>query len=99
VADSQVVGHCTGDSGTGEIVGLAVVPAHQGSGIGRELLDLVVHALRAEGAHRVWVAAPSDPALRAHGFYRAVGWVPTGERTQDGSEVLEPRTDGASGDN
>jgi GNAT superfamily N-acetyltransferase len=89
VADSQVVGHCAGDATTGEIVGLSVIPTHQGRGIGKRLLAQVVSAMRAEGANRIWVAAPSDPAVRAYGFYRAVGWRPTGGRTPDGSEILE----------
>jgi GNAT superfamily N-acetyltransferase len=89
VLESRTVGHCTGDSMTDEIVGLAVVAAYQGQGIGTRLLSLVVDALRSEGAKRIWLAAPSDPELRAHGFYRAVGWLPTGERTSDGSEILE----------
>jgi GNAT superfamily N-acetyltransferase len=90
--DCDVVGHCIGDSATGEIVGLQVLPAYQGQGIGRKLLSLVVDALRTAGARRIWLMAPSDPTSRAHGFYRVTGWVPTGERTDDGSEILELRT-------
>jgi ribosomal protein S18 acetylase RimI-like enzyme len=91
VVDLRRVGHCTGNLARGEIVGLAVESAHQGAGIGRKLLLLVVDAFRAAGLDRIWVAAPSDPKTRAYGFYRAVGWVPTGERTPDGSEILELR--------
>jgi ribosomal protein S18 acetylase RimI-like enzyme len=90
VLDSRTVGHCTGDSTTGEIVGLAVAPAHQGLGIGRKLLSLVVDALRAANVSRIWLAVPSD--ARAYGFYQTIGWVPTGERTSDGSEILELRS-------
>ena len=67
------MGHCTGDLTTGEIVGLAVAPAHQGLGIGRKLLSLVVDALRGTDVSRVWLAAPSDPTLRAYGFYAGAG--------------------------
>src|SRR5919109_4270534 len=91
LVDSCVVGHCTGDSISGEIIGLSVVDAYRRQGIGRRLLSLVVEAVRAAGVPRVWVAAPSDPTLPAYGFYRAVGWVPTGEHTRDGCEILEPR--------
>ena len=89
VHDSRVVGHCAGNLTAGEIIGLSVHPDYQGQGIGRQLLSLVVDSLRASGVKRVWLAAPSDPTLRAYGFYRAVGWVPTGARTEDGSEILE----------
>ena len=86
---SRVVGHCIGNVATGEIVGLSVHADYQGHGIGRRLLSLVVDWLRASGAKRIWLAAPSDPTLRAYGFYRAIGWVPTGARTEDGAEILE----------
>jgi hypothetical protein len=33
--------------------------------------------------------ASADPTVRAHGFYRALGWRPTGERTANGDEILE----------
>jgi ribosomal protein S18 acetylase RimI-like enzyme len=89
IIESQVVGHCTGNSATGEIVGLAVLAAHQGHGIGRKLLSLVVEKIQAAHTKRIWLAAPSDPTLRAYGFYRAVGWTPTGQRTADGSDILE----------
>ena len=89
IVDARCVGHCTGDSVTGEIVSLSVAPAYQGVGIGGKLLSLVVNAVRVAGANRIWVAAPSDPMVRAYGFYRADGWKPTGERTPDGSDILE----------
>ena len=92
VLDGQVVGHCTGDSATGEIVGLSVLPPFRKRDIGKRLLALLVDALRTSGAKKVWLAAPADPAAGAHGFYRAVGWLPTGEKSSDGSEILEPPT-------
>jgi ribosomal protein S18 acetylase RimI-like enzyme len=93
VLESMKVGHCIGDSMTGEIVGLAVAPAHQGLGIGRKLLSMVVDDLRASGVERIWAEAPSDPTSSAYGFYRAMGWVPTGERPSENSEILEVRAD------
>ena len=90
VTDSRMVGHCTGDPMSGEIIGLSVINDYRRQGIGRRFLALVVEALRAAGARRIWVEAPADPTLPAYGFYRAVGWVPTGEPTREGSEILEP---------
>ena len=92
VLDSRTVGHCTGDSTTGEIVGLAVDSAYHGQGIGRKLLSLMVDVLRAADVSRIWLAVPSDPTLRAYAFYRNIGWVPTGERTSDGLDILELRS-------
>jgi ribosomal protein S18 acetylase RimI-like enzyme len=94
-AGPQVVGHCVGDLRTGEIRLLGVVAEYQGLGIGKKLLALTTASLRAAGAKRIWLAATSDPVARAHGFYRALGWRPTGERTQNGEEILELPTNGS----
>jgi ribosomal protein S18 acetylase RimI-like enzyme len=89
VDESLVVGHCWGDIATGEIVSLGVRKNYECQGIGRKLLSLVVARLRAEGAQRIWLVAPATPILRAFGFYRALGWRPTGEQREGDSEVLE----------
>lgn len=89
VDGSQVVGHGAGDARTGEVLVLDVHHNYQGRGIGRQLLSLIVSWLRAEGVQRIWLAAPSDRQLRAFGFYRALGWRPTGVHVNSGNEVLE----------
>jgi ribosomal protein S18 acetylase RimI-like enzyme len=87
--ESSVVGHCAGDLATGEVLSLGVRKNYEDRGIGRKLLSLVVGRLRAEGAERIWLVAPADPAQRAFGFYRTLGWRPTGEPREGDSEVLE----------
>ena len=84
----EVVGFCSGDTGTGEVLVLAVLPGYEGKGVGRRLLAEVVRELRAQGHGRVWLAASADPAHRSHGFYRAQGWKPTGEVDAAGDEIL-----------
>ena len=44
---------------------------------------------RGVGYGRVWLAAAADPTVRAHGFYRSLGWRPTGELPPSGDEILE----------
>jgi ribosomal protein S18 acetylase RimI-like enzyme len=88
-SEGQVVGFCSGAVATGEVLVLAVLPDYEGRGAGKRLLDRVVRRLRDAGAQRLWLAAAADPAVRAHGFYRAPGWRPTGERTGNGDEILE----------
>jgi ribosomal protein S18 acetylase RimI-like enzyme len=87
-AAGEVVGFCTGDAGTGEILSLAVLPDYEGRKIGIRLLDLVIEDMRAKGASRIWLSASPDPRIRAHGFYRANGWLPTGEVQENGDQVL-----------
>jgi len=85
----RVVGFCSGAVETGEILVLAVLPDYEGRRIGTRLLDYVVARLRKAGSPRLWLAAAADPTVRAYGFYRALGWQATGERTANGDEILE----------
>lgn len=88
LVDNAVVGFCCADLNTGEVLVLALLPEFEGQGIGRQLLNHVVAELKEQGTQRIWLAADSDPAIRAYGFYRKLGWVPTGERLANGDEVL-----------
>ncbi len=96
VDDSGVVGHCTADLATGEIVGLSVDYSYRRQGIARKLLSLIVDLMGAAGVRRVWLTVSGDPALPALKFYRAVGWRQAGEDSETGDLILEPpmSTDG-----
>ena len=85
----RIVGYCFADRDTGEIVVLVVSPDHEGRGMGRALLVRVVDHLRALGFNRLFLETSADPVSRAHGFYRHMGWRPTGEQVGRGDEVLE----------
>jgi len=89
--DGRVVGFCSGNVGSGEVLVLAVLPDYEGRGIGKQLLSQVVSRLIAAGMERVWLAAAADPTVRAYGFYRALGWRPTGATIWNGDEILELR--------
>ena len=82
-----VAGFSGADAARGEVVVVAVLPGYEGRGVGKRLLALAVGWLRSRGCGRVWLAANPDPAGRAHGFYRRLGWRPTGEM-QHGDEIL-----------
>jgi ribosomal protein S18 acetylase RimI-like enzyme len=86
---SRKVGHCLGNSATGEIVLLSVDHAYRRQGIGRKLLSLVVGKLTNDGAQRIWLAGPRESSSPAYLFYRALGWRATGERQPCGDEILE----------
>lgn len=66
--------------GIGSIYGLAVDPALQGGGIGREVLTQSCRELRAQGAERVTLEVAVDNE-RALGLYLSVGFV--AEATDD----------------
>lgn len=89
VEDHVIVGYCFGDLASGEIVVLALLPNAEGRGVGRQLLALMVGRLGTAGHARLFLGCSSDPTTRSHGFYRRLGWVPTGTVDHLGDEVLE----------
>ena len=89
IHESSLVGFCNGDSSNGEILVLAVLPEYEGRGVGKHLLALAVEWLRSIGFEKPWLAASPDASIRAHGFYRALGWRPSGAILQNGDQILE----------
>lgn len=89
VSETEVVGFCMGDTSTNEVLALAILPAFEGQGLGKQLLGKVVSELLTNGLGPVWLAADSNPAVRANGFYRYLGWQPTGRTLENGDEILE----------
>jgi ribosomal protein S18 acetylase RimI-like enzyme len=91
VAESrdEVVGFCSGDAKTGEVLVLALLPAYEGYGLGKNMLVLVADKLLSFGIDKLWLAASPNPEIRAHGFYRHLGWAPTGMIDKNKDEVLE----------
>lgn len=87
--DNELVGYCFGDRQTGEIVVLALLPAHEGNGLGKALLDLTVDHFRNLGFERLFLGCSTDPNARSYGFYRHLGWRSTGTFDDAGDEVLE----------
>ncbi len=101
--DDRPVGHLTvsaqsdsdGGSPAGEVLVLYVDPAHQGSGIGGQLLTFGHRILRRHGLERavLWTVVGNAPAI---GFYERMGWCVDGtERTvpwgTDGASIAEVR--------
>ncbi len=77
--DDKIVGFAMGDSKSGEVTVLALLPRCEGRGIGKQLLLMVQDWLFASGHEEIWLVTSPDPVFRAYGFYQALGWRPTGE--------------------
>jgi GNAT superfamily N-acetyltransferase len=83
-ADGRVVGMCsaqmlisTAMGGWGAMVEDMVVAApHRGEGIGRQLMDAIVHWARARGLTRLQLLADRTN-FSALDFYDRMGWYPT----------------------
>lgn len=86
---AQMAGYCFGDRNTGEIVVLALLPEFEGQGVGQTLLQRTMATLREHGHTRLFLGCSDDPQHRSHGFYRHLGWRPTGQRDGHGDEELE----------
>lgn len=84
----EVVGFSSGDLITGEVIVLAVLPQYEGLKIGKRLLSLLIHSMHKQGWFSLWLSASPNPEIRAHGFYRANGWIPNGKVLENGDEIL-----------
>ena len=90
---ADMVGYCYGDSDSGEVIVLAVLPDFEDQGVGREVLNRVVDELAGLGHRRLFLGCSPDPASRSHGFYRHLGWRSTGTFDARRDEILELFTD------
>jgi ribosomal protein S18 acetylase RimI-like enzyme len=77
--DNNIVGFAMGEKATGEMLVIALLPAYEGLGIGKQLLQRVEEWLFSEGHSKLWLTTSLDQNLRAYGFYRKLGWLDAGE--------------------
>ena len=85
--EGEVAGFSMGDSRSGEVQVVAVAPRFEGLGIGAAVLARVRDWLFSAGHDEIWLCATPDLALRAHGFYRRLGWEASGRMVGD-DEVM-----------
>jgi GNAT superfamily N-acetyltransferase len=78
------------------VFALFVRPEHEGRGAGRALLEAAERWLFGRGHAEIWLSTGAEGTLRAHGFYRRMGWRPAGPAT-DGSIVYVRRAADAAG--
>ena len=74
VSAGEVVGFCLANLPEAEVWVLAVLPAYEGRGIGRELLARTEALLWAAGHSSAWLWTSTDRNLRAYNLYLAAGW-------------------------
>ncbi len=89
-APGVVVGFCLADLPAAELWVLAVLPGHEGQGIGRELLARTEALLWAAGHASAWLWTSPDRSLRAYRLYVAAGWREAEER-EDRLYLRKPR--------
>ena len=57
---------------------VACYPEFEGRGIGKALMHEVHEWLWSFDHAEIWLWSDPDPGIRAHGFYRKLGYAPTG---------------------
>jgi ribosomal protein S18 acetylase RimI-like enzyme len=85
--DGRVVAFSMADCATTEFLVIAVLPEHEGRGIGGRLMALAEAWLAASGCRRAWLSTDPDTSLRAYGFYRRRGW--TDWKIERGNRYME----------
>jgi GNAT superfamily N-acetyltransferase len=73
------VGFTLGDGATAEMLVIAIYPGYEKLGIGKKLMIQIQDWLWSFGHKELWLWSNPDSTVRAHGFYRKLGWEPTGE--------------------
>jgi GNAT superfamily N-acetyltransferase len=82
--DKMPVGFSMADAHQQTIFALFVRPEYEGHGAGRELLTVAENWLFDKGIQEIWLTTGGNEALRAHGFYRHMGWRSL-DKTENGS--------------
>ncbi len=72
--DGVVGGFAMGNSREAELTVIAMLPEHEGKGIGGKLLTSVENWLESEGCKKIWLTTDVNPKRRAYGFYLRHDW-------------------------
>lgn len=84
----QIVGFTMADSKTAELLVIAVYPEYEGLGIGKRLMTRIQDWLWSFGHNSLWLWSNPDHLVRAHGFYRKLGWEPTGDTVNNNEKLI-----------
>jgi ribosomal protein S18 acetylase RimI-like enzyme len=90
----ETVGFAMGDKSRGEMWVVAVLPSHEGRGIGKGVIRSVEEWLFGEGWDEIWLTTDVDTSLRAYGFYLHTGWQDS--EIRDGLRYMVKRRPGIS---
>ena len=81
-------GFALADSKTAEVLVVACYPEYEKRGLGKALMLKVHEWLWSYDHDEIWLWSDHDPGIRAYGFYRKLGYEPTGA-TKGSDELLK----------
>jgi GNAT superfamily N-acetyltransferase len=76
------------DGKTAEVLVVACYPEYEKKGIGKKLMLKLHDWLWSMDHNEIWLWSDPDPSIRAYGFYRKLGYRPTG-KTKGNDEMLK----------
>jgi ribosomal protein S18 acetylase RimI-like enzyme len=90
--DETIIGFAIGNRSDGEFWVIAVLPEHEGKGIGRHLMQLAQDWLFSAGCPKLWLVTGAPPT-RAYHLYTKLGWQDVGPTEHGGRrmELAKPR--------
>jgi GNAT superfamily N-acetyltransferase len=77
--DRMPVGFSMANARQQTVFALFVRPEYEGRGAGRALLTAAENWLFDKGIREIWLTTGANETLRAYGFYRHLGWLPSGK--------------------
>jgi GNAT superfamily N-acetyltransferase len=87
VVSGRPVAFALADGKTAEVLVVACYPEYEKKGIGKALMLRLQDWLWSLDHDEIWLWSDPDPSVRAHGFYRKLGYEPTGA-TKGADEML-----------
>lgn len=93
IEDGVAVAFSMANAEEATIFAMFVRPGHEGRGWGRRLMDEAEEWLFAHGHHEIWLLTGADPAIRANGFYRHLGWRVDGVQPDGQMKYIRRRGD------
>lgn len=76
--EGETIGFSIANATEKTIFGIFVLPAFEGRGAGRALMQRAEEWLWSQGIEEIWLLTGNDRNLRAYGFYLHLGWTPVG---------------------
>lgn len=75
---NQPIGFSMANATEKTVLGLFVLPAFEGRGVGRALIQVAEQWLWSQGIEEIGLVTENNPNFRAYGFYLYLNWVPVG---------------------